>query len=67
MAMCKKCKDLIESRSVHDFKMCTCGSIGVDGGHEYLRRTGHPQDILEMSVLEARDGHLYFLDENDPK
>jgi len=29
---CKKCKDTIESMSVHDFKWCTCGAIGVDGG-----------------------------------
>jgi hypothetical protein len=29
---CKKCKDTIESKYIHDFKYCSCGSIGIDGG-----------------------------------
>jgi len=29
---CKKCKETIESKSIHDFKYCTCGAIGIDGG-----------------------------------
>ena len=37
---CKKCGDIIESTSVHDFKWCSCGTVAVDGGHEYLRRLG---------------------------
>ena len=35
---CKKCGDIIESTSVHQFKWCSCGTVAVDGGHEYLRR-----------------------------
>jgi hypothetical protein len=35
---CLKCGDVIESKSVHDFKYCTCGNVAVDGGHDYLRR-----------------------------
>ena len=31
---CKKCKDIIESKHVHDFKWCKCRSIAVDGGLE---------------------------------
>ena len=27
---CKKCGDVIESMSVHDFKFCKCGSVAVD-------------------------------------
>lgn len=34
---CKKCKDIIESVSRHDFKKCKCGSIVVDGGTDYLK------------------------------
>ena len=33
---CKKCGDIIESVSVHDFKTCSCGACSVDGGHYYL-------------------------------
>jgi hypothetical protein len=29
---CKICKDTIESTHVHDFKFCTCGAVGIDGG-----------------------------------
>lgn len=35
---CRHCGDVIESRSVHDFKYCSCGACAVDGGLEYLRR-----------------------------
>ena len=46
---CNKCGDIIESRSVHDFKTCRCGACSVDGGHEYLRRLGNPDDWEDMS------------------
>jgi len=29
---CKKCKTIIESKSLHDFKYCPCRAIGIDGG-----------------------------------
>ena len=29
---CKKCKETIESKNSRDFKMCSCGSVGIDGG-----------------------------------
>ena len=36
-AECRLCGDVIESKSVHDFRICNCGAIFVDGGKEYLR------------------------------
>jgi len=51
---CKKCKDIIESKHVHDFKWCTCKSIAVDGGLEYLRRVGNIEDIIELSEFEKK-------------
>lgn len=36
-ALCLKCNDKIESRHRHDFKMCSCGEISVDGGREYIK------------------------------
>lgn len=47
---CKKCGDVIESRSCHDFKYCSCGAVAVDGGYDYLRRLGNPEDYEELSV-----------------
>lgn len=29
---CKKCLDTIESKHIHDFKYCSCGAVGIDGG-----------------------------------
>ena len=34
---CKKCGDVIESKSTWDFKYCKCGSVFVDGGTDYVR------------------------------
>lgn len=47
---CKKCGDEIESKTVHDFRFCKCGSVAVDGGHDYLCRCGNREDWEEMSV-----------------
>ena len=50
---CKKCGDVIELYSVHDFKFCSCESCAVDGGHDYLRRCGNLEDFEEMTVTEV--------------
>ena len=52
---CKKCGDIIESKSVHDFKFCKCESVAVDGGHDYLRLLGELEDWEDMSVCETID------------
>ena len=46
---CLKCKDVIQSTHSHDFKRCSCGACGVDGGHEYLRHLGNPSDYENLS------------------
>lgn len=46
---CRKCGEIIESTSVHDFRSCACGAVSVDGGKDYLRRIGSPTDMIEMS------------------
>ena len=46
---CKKCGDVIESESVHDFKFCKCGAVAVDGGNRYLRRCGDRNDWEDLS------------------
>lgn len=53
---CLKCGDIIESKTVHDFKFCSCEACAVDGGHEYLRRCGNLEDWEDMSII---------LDDND--
>ena len=50
-AKCKLCTDTIQSNHRHDFKMCSCGSIGIDGGIELGNRIlGDPENIEPRSM-----------------
>ena len=51
-AQCRKCGDIIESVHRHDYVKCSCGAIAVDGGRDYLRRTGSLKDVIELSEWE---------------
>jgi len=44
--MCRKCLDVIQSRSVHDMVWCKCGAIAIDGGDAYTRCMGNPEDFI---------------------
>lgn len=47
---CKKCGDIIESKSTNDYKKCSCGAVAVDGGTEYLKKIGNENDYIELSI-----------------
>ena len=49
---CKKCGDIIESKSINDYKRCSCGAVAVDGGKDYLKRIGSEEDYEELSVTK---------------
>ena len=49
---CKHCGDIIESKSVHDFKSCSCGKVSIDGGKSYLKRSGNPNNWVELSEIK---------------
>ncbi len=38
-AKCLLCQEIITSRNRHDFTTCKCGSLSVDGGSWYLKRS----------------------------
>ena len=59
---CKRCGDIIESKTVHDFKFCKCGAVAVDGGTEYLRRCfiNTEDDYEELSEYEKRHPKMTF-------
>lgn len=63
---CKKCGDIIESKSVHDFVTCKCGAVSVDGGHNYIRRCGNQEDFEDLSEYEesVADAIRAFCEEN---
>jgi hypothetical protein len=46
---CTLCKDTIQSNHSRDFKMCICGSIGIDGGIEPGNRI-----IGDLENIESR-------------
>ncbi len=49
---CKKCGDIIESKSTNDFQRCSCGAVAVDGGKNYLKRVGNEENYTELSILK---------------
>jgi hypothetical protein len=52
--MCKKCLETIESKHDHDFKYCSCGAVGIDGGiADGNRILGDPSDIEDRSMYNA--------------
>jgi hypothetical protein len=51
---CKKCLEIIESKHIHDFKICSCRAVGIDGGiSEGNRILGNLSDIEERSMFCA--------------
>ena len=68
-AKCLKCGDVIESKHVHDYVNCKCGAISVDGGTEYLKRSGSFSDIEDLSEyeLEATDLEEMKSEQKDEK
>jgi hypothetical protein len=51
---CNTCLETIESTHIHDFKMCSCGAVGIDGGlSDGNRILGDPSDIQIRSMYCA--------------
>lgn len=44
---CLNCGDVIESKHRHDFVWCSCQSVAVDGGKDYLKRSFTSFDVYE--------------------
>ena len=47
---CLKCGDKPFSMSVHHTATCKCGSISVDGGQDYLKRSGDLDNYKDISI-----------------
>ena len=51
---CKKCLETIESKYTHDFKYCSCGTVGIDGGtSDGNRILGNLSDIEDRRMYSA--------------
>lgn len=53
---CKKCGDIIYSRSHHDFHWCKCTSCAIDGGFDYYRIIGDKEnwEMMELHILDEK-------------
>lgn len=49
-AKCLKCEVVVESKFTHDYKVCKCGNLSVDGGKEYLKR-----NFEDISMIEEQN------------
>ena len=57
--ICKKCEDFVFSFYRHDFQFCKCGACGLDGGMDYNRMIGNPEDrIVVESDIETVIGDI---------
>ena len=61
---CNYCGDIIESKTVHDYKKCKCGKVSVDGGHYYLRRN-FPGEVSFNPDKHFTDLSHYITDEGE--
>jgi len=67
---CKKCKSTIESKYEHDYKMCPCGAVGIDGGlSDSNHLIGYLADMEDRSMYCAQfrtinQNHTLWLPEN---
>lgn len=52
-ARCRVCYEYIRSKNRHDYRICMCGKIAVDGGSWYARRSGNPEDI-ENNIISYK-------------
>lgn len=51
-ARCMSCKTVLFSRTRHDYRSCTCGSISVDGGFDYFRYRADQQDLIQYLNIQ---------------
>ena len=48
---CEVCGEFVESTHRHDYRKCSCGNIGVDGGHDYARQTRRTDRFSDYTVF----------------
>jgi hypothetical protein len=64
-AKCSTCGTEIVSRSRHDYVVCPCRSVAVDGGNEYLRRVGDGYFEDTSVVADSDEPRRHPLEHSD--
>lgn len=49
---CNHCNTIMYSRFRNDFAFCPCTKCAIDGGLEYLKRSGNQEDWTELSIWD---------------
>lgn len=64
---CKGCKTTVESKSAQDYKMCSCNTVGVDGGLESGNRIIGSSELWEprMMYLAVLNKKKFWLPETE--
>jgi hypothetical protein len=50
---CPRCGDIVYSRARHDFRQCSCGSVAIDGGFDYVKVSADPaifEDVKQHTI-----------------
>ena len=76
-AKCKLCDHIIESLHTHDYQLCKCGEIGVDGGKDYHRvmaknwanflRIDDEGNTIIPSIIEKKETDTDSSHDNKPE
>lgn len=53
-AQCLTCKDILVSKTQHDFQTCSCKSVSIDGGLEYARVLGDSKNIKDLCLSKEK-------------
>lgn len=55
-AKCKACGVEVVSTHRHDFRghVCKGGEFYVDGGLDYIRRVGNPEEFTDTSIFDEK-------------
>lgn len=53
---CLSCDDIIESTHRHDFQTCSCGSVSIDGGYDYMKTLAASNARIEnLSIVIGKE------------
>ncbi len=50
-AQCRLCGSIIVSKKEDELVNCSCGTIAISGGYEFLKRFGDLNNLIEISVV----------------
>ncbi|MAG26497.1 hypothetical protein CMI47_13200 [Candidatus Pacearchaeota archaeon] len=56
--LCESCNDLVYSRAEQDTRFCSCGRVGVRGGHKFVKlineHVAHVKHKVEVEATEKQ-------------